>query len=159
MHRLLDEQSLLCSQLKVSLPGTVSTSSRFSPNRTEATQCCLLPGLGSSPPGSETMCEGQGSSPTKADELALVGFLQRVRKKLILKVLCTDIYNTPSIQPSIHPLLQPVQGHIGVGVGVGAGAYPSCPRVRGRLKILRRLRWNGTYGLQTLWTFKQREIH
>lgn len=109
MHRLLDEQSLLCSQLKVFLPGTVPTpSSKPMPNRTVATQCSLLPlltaadiqsshisdwkgwktlkpGLDSnrqSLPGSESICDGQGSSPTKADKLDIVGFLQRVRKKI-----------------------------------------------------------------------------
>ncbi|XP_030612956.1 uncharacterized protein itprid1 [Archocentrus centrarchus] len=108
MHRLLDEQSLLCSQLKVFLPGTVSISSSPIPNRTVATQCCLLPlllptdiqsshvsdwkswknlkpGLGSnrqSPPGSESICEGQGSSTTKADKLNIVGFLQRLKESL-----------------------------------------------------------------------------
>ncbi|XP_038578434.1 uncharacterized protein PB18E9.04c isoform X2 [Micropterus salmoides] len=93
MHRLLDEQSLLCSQLRVFLPGTSPT-----PSRTVATQCCLLPW---SPPadvqhgqasswstmnvhsqsqsllGSESICEGMGCFPTKADKLDIVGFLQR----------------------------------------------------------------------------------
>ncbi|XP_040921768.1 uncharacterized protein itprid1 [Toxotes jaculatrix] len=43
MHRLLDEQSLLCSQLRVFLPGAVPTSLSPTHNRTVATQCCLLP--------------------------------------------------------------------------------------------------------------------
>ncbi|KAI3355024.1 hypothetical protein L3Q82_017848, partial [Scortum barcoo] len=98
MHRLLDEQALLCSQLRVFLPG-VSPA----PNRTVATQCCLLPwippvdrqsGLVSSwstwnvdsprhsPPGSESICEGLGCSPTKTDRLDIVGFIQRVRTSL-----------------------------------------------------------------------------
>lgn len=95
MHRLLDEQSLLCSQLRVFLPGMTPA-----PNRTVATQCCLLPWIPpadmqsghvsswstwnvdsprQSPPGSESICEGLGCSPTKADKLDIVGFLQRVR--------------------------------------------------------------------------------
>lgn len=109
MHRLLDEQSLLCSQLKVFLPGTVPTSSSNPmPNRTVATQCSLLPlltaadiqsshisdwkgwktlkpGLDSnrqSVPGSESICDGQGGSPTKADKLDIVGFLQRLKETL-----------------------------------------------------------------------------
>ncbi|KAF1372759.1 hypothetical protein PFLUV_G00251950 [Perca fluviatilis] len=45
MHRLLDEQSLLCSQLRVFLPETVPTTSSPAPHRTVATQCCLLPGI------------------------------------------------------------------------------------------------------------------
>lgn len=109
MHRLLDEQSLLCSQIKVFLPGTVPTpSSKPMPNRTVATQCSLLPlltaadiqsshisdwkgwktlkpGLDSnrqSLPGSESICDGQGGSPTKADKLDIVGFLQRLKETL-----------------------------------------------------------------------------
>ncbi|KAM9337585.1 uncharacterized protein itprid1, partial [Symphorus nematophorus] len=98
MHRLLDEQSLLCSQLRVFLPGSSPAS-----NRTVATQCCLQPwippaGVPSShvsswstwnvdsprqsPPGSESMCEGLGCAPTKADKLDIVGFLQRLKDSL-----------------------------------------------------------------------------
>ncbi|XP_071341879.1 uncharacterized protein itprid1 [Trachinotus anak] len=100
MDRLLDEQSLLCSQLRVFLPGTVPTSSSPTPNRTVATQCCLLPWIApadlqsdhvsswstwnvdsprQSPPGSESICKGMGCSPTKADKLDIKGFLQKVR--------------------------------------------------------------------------------
>lgn len=42
MYRLLDEQSLLCSQLRVFLPGTTPPSLSPASNRTVATQCCLL---------------------------------------------------------------------------------------------------------------------
>ncbi|XP_054863298.1 uncharacterized protein itprid1 [Amphiprion ocellaris] len=101
MHRLLDEQSLLCSQLRVFLPGRVPSSFSPVPNRTVATQCCLPPWLPMQrshasawtarnmdfttqlPPGSENICEGQGGSPTKADKINIVGFLQRVRKPCI----------------------------------------------------------------------------
>ncbi|XP_070784680.1 uncharacterized protein itprid1 [Enoplosus armatus] len=103
MHRLLDEQSLLCSQLRVFLPGTVPTSLSRAPNRTVATQCCLLPWIPpahiqsgqvsswskvnvdparQSPPGSESTCEGLGCSPTKTDKLDIVGFLQRLKESL-----------------------------------------------------------------------------
>ncbi|CAJ1082455.1 uncharacterized protein itprid1 [Xyrichtys novacula] len=91
MHRLLDEQSLLCSQLRVSLPGKVSTSLGPAPNRTVATQCSLLPWMKSdyvshwsadsprqSPPGSDSISEG----PTKADKVDLVSFLQRLKESL-----------------------------------------------------------------------------
>lgn len=91
MHRLLDEQSLLCSQLRVFLPGASSPA----PNRTVATQCCLTPWMASphtqgghvsswidsskkSPPVLEGISEGLGTSPTKADRMDIVGFLQRV---------------------------------------------------------------------------------
>ncbi|XP_071755499.2 uncharacterized protein itprid1 [Centroberyx gerrardi] len=100
MHRLLDEQSLLCSQLRLLPPGATPTSST---SRTVATQCCLLPWLplGDVPsdrlpsrgtwdlessrhslPGSEAVCEGLGCSPTKADKLDFVGFLQRLKESL-----------------------------------------------------------------------------
>lgn len=100
MHRLLDEQSLLCSQLRVFLPGTLPTSLSPTHNRTVATQCCLLPWIPpaemqsghisswstwnvdsprQSPPGSESICEGLGCSPTQPGKLDIVGFLQRVR--------------------------------------------------------------------------------
>ncbi|XP_078018988.1 uncharacterized protein itprid1 isoform X2 [Epinephelus lanceolatus] len=99
MHRLLDEQSLLCSQLRIFLPASSSPA----PNRTVATQCCLLPwippadqqsgqvsswstwnvdSLRQSPPGSKCTCEGLGCSPTKADKLDMMSFLQRVRGML-----------------------------------------------------------------------------
>ncbi|XP_032366712.1 protein ITPRID1 [Etheostoma spectabile] len=103
MHRLLDEQSLLCSQLKVLQPETAPTSSGPAPHRTVATQCCLLPGvppgdvqsghvsawstwnadsLRQTPPGSKCICEGLGCSPTKADKLDMMGFLQRLKESL-----------------------------------------------------------------------------
>ncbi|XP_050922597.1 uncharacterized protein itprid1 isoform X6 [Lates calcarifer] len=103
MHRLLDEQSLLCSQLRVFLPGAVPTSSSPTPNRTVATQCCLLPwsapadmqgdhvsswsawnvdSPNQSPHGSESICQGLGCSPTKADKLDIVGLLQKLKESL-----------------------------------------------------------------------------
>ncbi|XP_059183392.1 uncharacterized protein LOC131962408 [Centropristis striata] len=102
MHRLLDEQSTLCSQLRVFLPGATGTSSNQAPSRTVAVQCCLLPwsppadgpsapsapvsswstwnpdSLREAPPGSECICEGLDCSPSKADKLDMMGFLQRV---------------------------------------------------------------------------------
>ncbi|XP_033964154.1 uncharacterized protein itprid1 isoform X4 [Pseudochaenichthys georgianus] len=75
MHRLLDEQSLLCSQLSV-LPGAGPPTS----GRTVATQCCMRLGtppaaeetLRQSPPGSKCLCEG----------LDMMGFLQRLKESL-----------------------------------------------------------------------------
>ncbi|XP_029005258.1 uncharacterized protein itprid1 isoform X2 [Betta splendens] len=99
MHRLLDEQSLLCSQLQVFLPRASNPTS----NRTVATQCSLMPWFAAGhmhgdhvsswsawkedstrviPPGLENICEGLGSSPTKADKMDIVGFLQRLRESL-----------------------------------------------------------------------------
>lgn len=83
MHRLLDEQSLLCSQLSV-LPGAgPPSSSPPPPGRTVATQCCMRLGtppaaeetLRQSPPGSKCLCEG----------LDMMGFLQRVRHHVNMK--------------------------------------------------------------------------
>ncbi|XP_034718650.1 uncharacterized protein itprid1 [Etheostoma cragini] len=103
MHRLLDEQSLLCSQLRVLQPETAPTSSGHVPHRTVATQCRLLPGLPpgdvqcghvsacspwnadslrQTPPGSKCICEGLGCSPTKAEKLDMMGFLQRLKESL-----------------------------------------------------------------------------
>ncbi|XP_068565718.1 serine-rich adhesin for platelets [Cebidichthys violaceus] len=103
MHRLLDEQSLLCSQLKFFRHGSGPTSSSPAPNRTVATQCCLLPwihpaeeqrgpafswstwnvdSLSQSPAGSKCICEGPGCSPTKADKLDMMSFLQRLKESL-----------------------------------------------------------------------------
>ncbi|XP_075938252.1 uncharacterized protein itprid1 isoform X3 [Anarhichas minor] len=103
MHRLLDEQSLLCSQLKFFLHGSGPTSSSPAPNRTVATQCCLLPwihpaeeqhgpafswstwnvdSLSQPPAGSKCICEGPGCSPTKAEKLDMIGFLQRLKESL-----------------------------------------------------------------------------
>ncbi|XP_029935734.1 mucin-12 [Myripristis murdjan] len=102
MHRLLDEQSLLCSQLRLCPPGATPVSSGPA-HRTVATQCCLLPWLpltdmpsGYLPSsgtwdlessrhslsGSEGVCEGLGCSPTKTDKLDFVGFLQRLKESL-----------------------------------------------------------------------------
>ncbi|KAK1885456.1 Protein ITPRID1 [Dissostichus eleginoides] len=84
MHRLLDEQSLLCSQLSV-LPGAVPpSSSPASPGRTVATQCCMRPGtppaveetLIQSPPESKCLCEGLDM------KLDMMGFLQRLKESL-----------------------------------------------------------------------------
>ncbi|KAK5849721.1 hypothetical protein PBY51_014032 [Eleginops maclovinus] len=89
MHRLLDEQSLLCSQLSVS-PGAGPPSSSPAPGRTVATQCCMLPGtpaaevqssrttesLRQSPPGSKCLCEGLDM------KLDMMGFLQRLKESL-----------------------------------------------------------------------------
>ncbi|XP_034561790.1 uncharacterized protein itprid1 [Notolabrus celidotus] len=95
MHRLLDEQSLLCTQLRVPLPGQMPTSLCPAPNRTVATQCCLLPWMQNdqvsswnvdsprqSPPGSDSISEGLGCSPTKADKVDLLSFLQRLKESL-----------------------------------------------------------------------------
>ncbi|XP_041670124.1 uncharacterized protein itprid1 isoform X2 [Cheilinus undulatus] len=100
MHRLLDEQSLLCTQLRVSLPGKVPTSLYPAPNRTVATQCCLNPRMPSadvedahvsswredsprqSPPGSDHICDGLACSPTKAGTVDLLSFLQRLKESL-----------------------------------------------------------------------------
>ncbi|TKS88109.1 Coiled-coil domain-containing protein 129 [Collichthys lucidus] len=83
MHKLLGEQSLLCSQLRVFVPGTVPTTMRPAPNRTVATQCCLVPWIPQtdvqtghasswspwnvdfprqSPPGSENIFKGVSAS-------------------------------------------------------------------------------------------------
>ncbi|XP_074549764.1 uncharacterized protein itprid1 [Halichoeres trimaculatus] len=95
MHRLLDEQSFLCTQLRVSLPGKVQTSLCPTSNRTVATQCSLLPWMQSdqvpywtvdslrqSPPGSDSITEGLGCSHTKADKVDFLSFLQRLKESL-----------------------------------------------------------------------------
>ncbi|XP_060920362.1 protein ITPRID1 isoform X2 [Labrus mixtus] len=95
MHRLLDEQSLLCTQLRVSVPGKVSPSPCPASNRTVATQCCLMPWMPSmdvsswsvdshrqSPPGSESIREGLSCSPTKADKVDILSFLQKLKESL-----------------------------------------------------------------------------
>ncbi|KAM6971601.1 uncharacterized protein itprid1 [Tautogolabrus adspersus] len=95
MHRLLDEQSLLCTQLRVSLPGKVSGSLCPASNRTVATQCCLMPTMPSmdvcswnvdshrqSPPGYESISERMGCSPTKADKVDILSFLQKLKESL-----------------------------------------------------------------------------
>ncbi|KAF3703431.1 Coiled-coil domain-containing protein 129 [Channa argus] len=99
MHRLLDEQSLLCSQLRVFLPGASSPTT----NRTVATQCSLrspfapvgarsdgISSWSSCNVGSqrktsnelESICEGLGSSSNKADKMDIVGFLQKLKESL-----------------------------------------------------------------------------
>lgn len=98
MHRLLDEQSLLCSQLRVFLPRTVPSSSSSTPKKSVATQCCLLPCCPSanmhsaqvspwstwkeSPAGSVSICQGLGGHPTKTDKLDIVGLFHRLKKSL-----------------------------------------------------------------------------
>uniref|UniRef100_UPI0037E6F927 protein ITPRID1 n=1 Tax=Semicossyphus pulcher TaxID=241346 RepID=UPI0037E6F927 len=103
MHRLLDEQSLLCTQLRVPLPGKVPTSLCPVPNRTVSTQCSLLHRMPSvdvqgdhvsswntwnensprqSPPGSDSICEGLNCSSTKVDKVDIVSFLQRLKETL-----------------------------------------------------------------------------
>ncbi|KAG7523774.1 hypothetical protein JOB18_003046 [Solea senegalensis] len=78
MRRLLDEQSLLCTRLRVFQPDAEPRSSHSTPNRTVATQCCLPPWIGPadthrdhdsswsmtnidslrhSPPGSASVCK------------------------------------------------------------------------------------------------------
>ncbi|XP_056155905.1 uncharacterized protein itprid1 [Lampris incognitus] len=85
IHRLLDEQSLLRSQLRL-LPSKADPSSHhISSTKSVATQCCLLPWLPLSEPtrsplpGSEGGCQRLSSSPTKSDKTDFMGFLQRVR--------------------------------------------------------------------------------
>ncbi|KAM9332592.1 uncharacterized protein itprid1 [Pholidichthys leucotaenia] len=77
MHRLLDEQSLLCSQLRVFLPGNLPFSANCASSRTVATQCCLLPWFHQADTG-----KGHGNAPSKADKLDLEGFLQKLKESL-----------------------------------------------------------------------------
>nr|XP_046148423.1 flocculation protein FLO11 isoform X3 [Oncorhynchus gorbuscha] len=102
MHRLLDEQSHLYTQLRLLplIPTTTSTPGSAS-SRSMATQCCLLPWLPltdmsrprpssqatwdlesrSALPDSSSMGQRlkHGSTGTKPDKLDIVGFIQRVR--------------------------------------------------------------------------------
>ncbi|XP_028290470.1 uncharacterized protein itprid1 isoform X2 [Gouania willdenowi] len=83
MHRLLDEQSVLCSQLQQFSPGA-----SLSGVRTVATQCCLsntwsFDSPTESPLGKESVCEDHSGCPAKKDKLDLVSLLQRVRKSCI----------------------------------------------------------------------------
>ncbi|XP_040022554.2 uncharacterized protein itprid1 [Gasterosteus aculeatus] len=89
MHRLLDEQSLLCSQLKVSLPGAGSTAQRPAPKRTAATQCCPVEEQRGPPSAwrgwdvssllqSKSICEARG----KKDQLDMMAVLQRLKESL-----------------------------------------------------------------------------
>ncbi|KAM8823783.1 uncharacterized protein itprid1 isoform 2-T2 [Spinachia spinachia] len=84
MHRLLDEQSLLCSQLKVSLPGAGPTAPRPAPK-----QCCPVEeqrgppvsSLQRPPAGSKCIREPRG----KEDQLDMtdtMGVLQRLKESL-----------------------------------------------------------------------------
>ncbi|XP_029979753.1 flocculation protein FLO11-like [Sphaeramia orbicularis] len=103
MQKLLDEQSLLCSQLRVVPPSPVHRSSSPAHCRTVATQCCLLPwplladtqrshisawgtwDVGSAPHlphQTAGFCPGLGSPPAKADKIDLVGFLHRLKESL-----------------------------------------------------------------------------
>ncbi|XP_029956006.1 uncharacterized protein itprid1 [Salarias fasciatus] len=68
MDSLLEEQSLVCSQLRI-LPGSASLSPIGS--RSVATQCCLLPG------------EDLDRSPRQTDRLEPVSFLQRMKTSCI----------------------------------------------------------------------------
>ncbi|XP_062415048.1 uncharacterized protein itprid1 [Pungitius pungitius] len=85
MHRLLDEQSLLCSQLKVSLPGAGPTSSRPAPKWTAATQSCPLEERHGPPcawRGWDVSPLHQSLAESKEDQLDMMdmmGVLQRVR--------------------------------------------------------------------------------
>ncbi|XP_076577530.1 uncharacterized protein LOC143314411 [Chaetodon auriga] len=121
MHGLLDEQSLLCSQLRVFLPGTLPTSLSPTHDRTVASQCCLLPWITpaemhlsahmpswstcnvdsprQSPSGSENICEGLGCSPTQTGKLEIVGFLQRLKESLRHSV------NTDSLEQKVSGVL------------------------------------------------------
>uniref|UniRef100_A0A4W5M0L1 ITPR interacting domain containing 1 n=1 Tax=Hucho hucho TaxID=62062 RepID=A0A4W5M0L1_9TELE len=105
MHRLLDEQSHLYTQLRL-LPLTPTTTSTpgSASSRSMATQCCLLPWLPltdiSRPcPSSQATWElesrsalpdsgsmGQrlkhGSTGTKPDKLDIVGFIQRLKESI-----------------------------------------------------------------------------
>ncbi|XP_046880081.1 uncharacterized protein LOC124470301 isoform X2 [Hypomesus transpacificus] len=103
MNRLLDEQSFLCSQLRLLPPAATPTPSHTS-TRNVATQCCMLPcspltdisephlqssgstrDLDSRPPLPvlNSTDEGlDGSSTSKSDKLDFVGLLQKLKKSL-----------------------------------------------------------------------------
>lgn len=102
MHRLLNEQSLLCSQLRL-LPPHVATPPAESATATRcvSTQCSLLPFSvaqphgdlsastdaleAESPPTPECLATDSptlGCSTTKPDKLDFVGFLQRLKESL-----------------------------------------------------------------------------
>ncbi|XP_029554507.1 uncharacterized protein itprid1 [Salmo trutta] len=102
MHRLLDEQSHLYTQLRL-IPTTTSTPGSAS-SRSMATQCCLLPWLPltdmsrprpssqatwdlesrSALPDSSSMDQrlNHGSTGTKPDKLDIVGFIQRLKESI-----------------------------------------------------------------------------
>lgn len=99
MHRLLNEQSLLCSQLRLLHPPVTTDPSSGGPAvRSVSTQCSLPPVPVAPPPGDPRASadlppspEGPGMdnpvmdsptlgcSTTKPDKMDFVGFLQRVR--------------------------------------------------------------------------------
>ncbi|XP_031652274.1 flocculation protein FLO11 isoform X2 [Oncorhynchus kisutch] len=105
MHRLLDEQSHLYTQLRLLplIPTTTSTPGSAS-SRSMATQCCLLPWLPltdmsrprpssqatwdlesrSTLPDSSSMGQSlkHGSTGTKPDKLDIVGFIQRLKESI-----------------------------------------------------------------------------
>ncbi|XP_023855304.1 protein ITPRID1 [Salvelinus sp. IW2-2015] len=105
MHRLLDEQSHLYTQLRLLplIPKTTSTPGSTS-SRSMATQCCLLPWLPltdmsrprpssqatwdlesrSTLPDSSSMSQRlkHGSTGTKPDKLDIVGFIQRLKESI-----------------------------------------------------------------------------
>ncbi|CDQ70988.1 unnamed protein product [Oncorhynchus mykiss] len=105
MHRLLDEQSHLYTQLRLLplIPTTTSTPGSAS-SRSMATQCCLLPWLPltdmsrprpssqatwdlesrSALPDSSSMGQRlkHGSTGTKPDKLDIVGFIQRLKESI-----------------------------------------------------------------------------
>ncbi|XP_072306550.1 uncharacterized protein itprid1 [Eucyclogobius newberryi] len=96
MLRLLDEQSLLCSQLRLFSPGphsplsgALSPQSGPVPRRTVATQCSLpkkppYTGPSKAPGGPQLQPApphpALGCAPAKTDKLHLVGFLHRVMR-------------------------------------------------------------------------------
>lgn len=93
MHRLLDEQSLLCSQLRLFSPEGLTQPAGLVSGRTVATQSCLLPWPSEGDPWdaddprqthlqSASSDQAVGCSPAKADKLPIVGFLNRLRESL-----------------------------------------------------------------------------
>ncbi|XP_014012882.2 histone-lysine N-methyltransferase SETD1B isoform X3 [Salmo salar] len=103
MHRLLDEQSHLYTQLRL-LPLIPKTTPGSASSRSMATQCCLLPWLPltdmsrphpspqatwdlesrSALPDSSSMGQrlNHGSTGTKPDKLDIVGFIQRLKESI-----------------------------------------------------------------------------
>ena len=93
MQRLLSEQSLLCSQLRLLHPpgatlhvgGATLHVGGATPVRSVSTQCSLLPApqqQGGPPLGPGVLAFDSptlGCTTTKPDKLDFVGFLQRVR--------------------------------------------------------------------------------
>ncbi|KAL1006700.1 hypothetical protein UPYG_G00075640 [Umbra pygmaea] len=86
MHRLLDEQSHLYTQLKLpTLTPMTSSALSHASSKNVATQCCLLPWLPLKDM-SDSISIGQvleyGLSDTKPDKLDFVGFIQRLKESL-----------------------------------------------------------------------------